>query len=145
MTETPLVLQDLDGEYDLVDLKICSVSGVRADVRQGESLPEEWAVTGRSMSRQDGSLLQVRLIARAAGPGGELTIDGLASFHFSSPLADIADDLLGEFIERIAMPVILPLTRVWMMNLSQAMQLGVPMLNSIVQVSHRDDGDELAG
>ncbi len=96
---------------DLVELQIVHIFGVLAEFLDRDEAPEGWTNELKTAGRYEGDRLYARVSVEVTGPGGEITVDGIATFESEFGWGDIDEDSIARFLALVGHPSIIPTVR----------------------------------
>lgn len=96
---------------DLVELQIVHIFGVLSEFIDRDDAPEEWTNELKTAGRYEGDRLYARVSVEVTGPGGEITVDGIAIFESQFPWGDAEQDDIARFLALVGHPAIIPTVR----------------------------------
>ncbi|ANA85502.1 hypothetical protein PBI_BLUEBERRY_40 [Gordonia phage Blueberry] len=112
---------------ELVDVRFYEVHGERND---SEGDPK-WFI--RVLTNQADSQLQLRFRLQLSGSGATYTADAAAVYVLKEPVAEVPDDVVREFAERVGIFAAFPYLRAAIGNLASQLGLERPVLPMLRQ------------
>jgi hypothetical protein len=120
------------GAAEISSIKLGAIFGVTPDLRgDAEPLPEEWSFDIKHAFKVEGDHMFVRVMVESAGPGGELSVDGVGTFEFSTPLNEANYDLQQRFYMETGVPAVIPTVRAAFNDLAMRMGMDCPPLGLV--------------